>query len=242
MPVLKDFIISMTVTAENILEWVQTNKELIQSIVKGVVGALGVFFSIIGKVLKIVFKLRYAIGILIVAMGAYRAALMAIIAIQWIQYLKMMFPVIMAAVKAQWALNVAMTANPIGLIVAGVAALAAGVYIVYKYWDDILLALQRAVEWVMKFLGLMPKGEVKLTNLEKKMGITLEQKTAEVNGTTAAGKKAINGTNKSTVDINVKAKDGAEATVGGVKNSGKAKVNAKTNNGNTFFTQAVTWE
>lgn len=38
---------------------------------------------------------------------------------------------------AQWALNVALNANPIGLVVAGVGALAAGAYLVYKKWEPI---------------------------------------------------------------------------------------------------------
>ncbi|MBI9092728.1 MAG: phage tail tape measure protein [Desulfobacterium sp.] len=38
---------------------------------------------------------------------------------------------------AQWAWNVALNANPIGLVVAGVAALAGGAYLVYKHWEPI---------------------------------------------------------------------------------------------------------
>lgn len=38
---------------------------------------------------------------------------------------------------AQWAWNVALNANPIGLIVAGVAALGAAAYMVYKHWEPI---------------------------------------------------------------------------------------------------------
>lgn len=39
--------------------------------------------------------------------------------------------------KAQWALNTAMDANPVGLVIIGVAALAAAGYLVYKNWDKI---------------------------------------------------------------------------------------------------------
>ncbi len=38
---------------------------------------------------------------------------------------------------AQWALNVAMTANPIGLIVVGIAALAGAAFMLIKYWEPI---------------------------------------------------------------------------------------------------------
>lgn len=39
--------------------------------------------------------------------------------------------------SAQWALNAAMTANPIGLVIAGVAALIAIGYVLYQNWDTI---------------------------------------------------------------------------------------------------------
>ena len=38
---------------------------------------------------------------------------------------------------AQWALNIAMTANPIGLIVAGIAALSGAAYMLIQYWEPI---------------------------------------------------------------------------------------------------------
>lgn len=38
---------------------------------------------------------------------------------------------------AQWALNAAMTANPIGLVIAGIAALIAIGYVLYQNWDTI---------------------------------------------------------------------------------------------------------
>jgi|Deesub1362A_J573_1020465.scaffolds.fasta_scaffold00715_16 TP901 family phage tail tape measure protein len=38
---------------------------------------------------------------------------------------------------AQWLLNAAMNANPIGLIIAGVAALAAGAYLMIKHWKKV---------------------------------------------------------------------------------------------------------
>jgi len=45
---------------------------------------------------------------------------------------------IKAVTAAQWLWNVAMTANPIGLIIAAVALLAAGVYALWKNWDKIV--------------------------------------------------------------------------------------------------------
>ena len=49
---------------------------------------------------------------------------------------------------AQWLLNAAMTANPIGLVVAGIAALVAGIVLVVKNWDTITAALQWTWDWL----------------------------------------------------------------------------------------------
>ncbi|MCB2186940.1 MAG: phage tail tape measure protein [Deltaproteobacteria bacterium] len=38
---------------------------------------------------------------------------------------------------AQWLVNLAMTANPIGLVIAGVAALAAGAYLLITHWKEV---------------------------------------------------------------------------------------------------------
>lgn len=45
---------------------------------------------------------------------------------------------------AQWALNLAMTANPIGLIIAGVALLIGGIYLLYKHWDVVWAGMKTA--------------------------------------------------------------------------------------------------
>lgn len=53
---------------------------------------------------------------------------------------------------AQWALNVAMTANPIGLIVVGIGLLAGGLYIAYKRSETFRAGLSGLLE-VGKLLG-----------------------------------------------------------------------------------------
>ena len=52
--------------------------------------------------------------------------------------------------KAQWLLNIAMTANPIGLIIVGIAALIAVTVVVIKYWDKIVDVFKRAFDWLKK--------------------------------------------------------------------------------------------
>lgn len=58
-----------------------------------------------------------------------------------------------AAAAAQWVLNAAMTANPVGLMIAGVVALGAALYVIIKYWDDIVKGMNSAGAAVKKFLG-----------------------------------------------------------------------------------------
>jgi len=52
---------------------------------------------------------------------------------------------------AQWLWNVAMTANPIGLIIIGVAALAAGIIWLYKNFEKVTGAIKRAWGWLTKW-------------------------------------------------------------------------------------------
>ncbi len=68
---------------------------------------------------------------------------------------------------AQWALNIAMTANPIGLIVAGIAALAGAAYLLFQnwgpigeffgnLWQGVKEITSAAVDWIvgkLEFLG-----------------------------------------------------------------------------------------
>lgn len=54
---------------------------------------------------------------------------------------------------AQWLLNAALNANPIGLIIAAVAALAAGVYALWKNWDEVCAGMVAAWEWLSNTLS-----------------------------------------------------------------------------------------
>lgn len=57
---------------------------------------------------------------------------------------------IKAVTVAQWLWNVAMTANPIGLIVAGIAALIAVVVLLVKNWDKVTAFFKRLWEGIKK--------------------------------------------------------------------------------------------
>lgn len=62
--------------------------------------------------------------------------------------LKALSPVILTVTKAQGALNVAMTANPVGLVVAAIAALIAIGILLYKHWDEIVAFLSQTWETI----------------------------------------------------------------------------------------------
>ncbi len=49
----------------------------------------------------------------------------------------------------QWALNIAMSANPIGLIILGISALIGVIVLAVKYWDKIIAAIMRFNMWIL---------------------------------------------------------------------------------------------
>jgi len=61
-----------------------------------------------------------------------------------------------AAAAAQWLWNAAMSANPIGLIIVGVAALIAGIVLLVKHWDVVSAAVKDAFSWFQNLLGKAP--------------------------------------------------------------------------------------
>lgn len=59
------------------------------------------------------------------------------------------------ATAVQWAFNIALNANPIGLIIIGVAALAAAAYLIYKNWAPITAFFTRIWKAVVDVAGRM---------------------------------------------------------------------------------------
>ena len=72
---------------------------------------------------------------------------------------------------ATWAWNAALAANPIIWIIAGVAALVAGIYLLAKHWETVWAAMKAAVVSVFTFLfeyspiGLLLKGISKVKDV-----------------------------------------------------------------------------
>jgi TP901 family phage tail tape measure protein len=58
---------------------------------------------------------------------------------------------LIAATAAQLGLNIAMDANPIGLIVLGIAAAVAAIVVMIKYWDEITAVIWKFIKFVWKY-------------------------------------------------------------------------------------------
>lgn len=68
------------------------------------------------------------------------------------------------AVKAVWGLNTAMYANPVGLVIAGLAALVFAGWMLYRNWDKVVAAIKRAWSGIVTFfqaLGSKMRGAFK---------------------------------------------------------------------------------
>lgn len=141
--------------AENVISWSGW-----PGVIDGVATAIGVLLSGATSLLDKVSGLTGGLGELIgnmagsqtaiesvttvlaagaLAYTAYRAALLAMMAVQGVTWLVGMTTALSAMVQAQglaataqWLLNAALTANPIGVVVVALAALTAGVVIAYR--------------------------------------------------------------------------------------------------------------
>jgi tape measure domain-containing protein len=56
---------------------------------------------------------------------------------------------ILLVTAAQWAWNLAMNANPIGLVITGIGLLIGGIILLVKHWDAVKAAVVSVFDWVM---------------------------------------------------------------------------------------------
>lgn len=91
-------------------------------------------FTPVIKGFKFLWKYREPIGLVVGALGGFAAILAVVTA-------------------AQWAFNIAMAANPIGLAVIAIATVIAGVVLLIYYWDEVKAAFLRVNDWLTEKLG-----------------------------------------------------------------------------------------
>ena len=111
-------------------------------------------FTVISKIVGVLWKMRIIIISLAIAWGVYKVAVIAAVVISNIMG---MVRVVQALVSAQQGMNVVqaifnvlLTANPVGIIIVALAALIAIIILCVKHWDDITAAMARCWDWVKK--------------------------------------------------------------------------------------------
>lgn len=140
LPVLNDAMMVLTPFIAVLAEWMDKNQEMVTSIVGVAVPAIGI---LAGGYLAAKVGLMLWRGALIahrVAMVAWNGVMAVANLIKWLNALKAMGPAIDVVTKssriataAQWLWNVALSANPIGLIAIAIAALIGAIVVLIKY-------------------------------------------------------------------------------------------------------------
>jgi len=138
LPYAKDFALQAIKVTDNIRAWVSQNKELIASkfkeFMKGAVSfaqKLWVAAKFIWENWeKIVFWFKIYIGLLVVLKAVSIGITIATTATLLLE------GATTALTAAQWLLNAAMMANPIGLMIAGIVLLIAVVVLIVKYYEQ----------------------------------------------------------------------------------------------------------
>lgn len=111
-------------------------------------------FTVISKIVGILWKMRIIIISLAIAWGVYKVAMIAAVVISNIMGMVRAVQALMSAQQGmnvvQAIFNVLLTANPVGVIIVALAALIAIIILCVKHWDDIAAAMARCWGWVKK--------------------------------------------------------------------------------------------
>ena len=111
-------------------------------------------FTVISKIVGVLWKMRIIIISLAIAWGVYKVAMIAAVVISNIMGMVQAVQTLMSAQQGmnvvQAIFNVLLTANPVGIIIVALAALIAIIILCVKHWDDITAAMARCWDWVKK--------------------------------------------------------------------------------------------
>jgi len=129
MPALTKILEAITPIITKVGEWISEHPKLTTAILGGV-GALGALMLLAGPLLNIIKLMSLALHSQTIAFVAHKVALIASKIAMGI------------ATAAQWLLNAAMSANPIGLIILAIAGLIAGIILMIKHWDKVTAAFK----------------------------------------------------------------------------------------------------
>jgi len=135
MPVLKTLLDTIMPIVTKVGEWISEHPKLTAAIL-GAVGALGALLLLAGPLLKTIQLMSLALHSQTIAFIAHKVALIAASVVTKI------------AAAAQWLLNAAMSANPIGLIILAIAGLVAAIVWMIQNWDTVVEHLKKIWEWM----------------------------------------------------------------------------------------------
>ena len=111
-------------------------------------------FTVISKIVGVLWKMRIIIISLAIAWGVYKVAMIAAVVISNIMGMVQAVQALMSAQQGmnvvQAIFNVLLTANPVGVIIVAIAALIAIIILCVKHWDEITAAMARCWDWVKK--------------------------------------------------------------------------------------------
>ena len=173
---------------ERLSGWVDRNKTLVTWLAKGAI-AMGAWMSIVGTGIIVVGTITRTIA----AFNAVMIVAKSSMILFKIQYY--------ALIAQQWLLNAAMTANPIGLIIAGIALLVGGVILAWKKFAGFRAVILTVWETVKGFGNILKeyvidriKGIIGgLGSMGKAIGLLFEGKFKAAFNEAKTGVKALSG-------------------------------------------------
>ena len=119
-----------------------------------IINFLTAAFSVIFKVVEVLWKMRIVIISLVIAWGVYKAAMIAAVVVSSVMGMVRAVQALMSAQQGMNAVqaifNVLLTANPMGVIIVAIAALVAIIIVCIKHWDDITAAMAKGWGWINK--------------------------------------------------------------------------------------------
>lgn len=121
----------MTAMIEKFKEWFIANKDIVRQKLSKIINAIVTALSILVKAIGVVVDILFSVGD---AVGGLENLVKIIVTI---------IAVIKAWVVVQWLINVALTANPIGLIIVGIGLLIGAIILLIKNFSKIKKILHR---------------------------------------------------------------------------------------------------
>jgi len=145
---LADVFTSVVTAAQNVWHWIQRNKEVLEDllIVNYSIGAAYILYIGYTKAAEFAtIAYNVALSAISTATELYTAFTMALAEGESV------------LTAAQWALNVAMDANPVGILIVGIGALIGGLIVAYKH-SETFRAILQGIGYVAKDLWSIFKG------------------------------------------------------------------------------------